>query len=57
MRDEEILDEFLKILADSLQLITLPKVINYHVTKWGANPFTLGSYSYFGPKCDKELQE
>ena len=44
--DEQVVAYALSLFKQYYNIPTLPKLLNSHVTRWTADPWTLGSYSY-----------
>jgi len=53
MEDSEIIDKLMNIL-NAMFDGKVGKLIDYHITRWATNPFTLGSYSSHGVGCSSK---
>ena len=46
--DEEILEDVLSVLSKMFDVSELPDLIDYKITHWDTDPFSMGSYSFMG---------
>ena len=55
--DQEIVETSMKLLRQFMNNQAIPEPINFIVTRWNRNPYTLGSYSHRTPRLIKDEYE
>ena len=55
--DKQIKSQCLALLSKFLNDDTIPEPINFIVSRWGSNPYSLGSYSYHMPGAKPNAME